>query len=101
MTCWPSRRGEFIMLSALIGGVRNEEAELGGAERLNRVIIKTGGAVLKLPGNERAKVERSKLTDYCLNTAHPTGKNKARVFSSALGLTVTDAPQLQNMLLEA
>jgi len=35
-------------------------------------------------------VETRKLRDYCLSPEHPRGRHKARVFASALGLTVDD-----------
>jgi len=56
---------------------------------------------MKLPNAENAVVEMSKLTDYCLNTAHFRGRNKARVFLSALGLTSDDSVELQRSLLKA
>lgn len=39
-----------------------------------------------------------KLTDYCLSPAHPRGKHKARVFETALGITVEEAEDLQTMI---
>jgi hypothetical protein len=39
--------------------------------------------------------------DYCLNTDHPRGQHKARVFASALGITSANAEDLQQKLLEA
>jgi len=42
-----------------------------------------------------------KLRDYCLNPLHDEGKHKARVFSSALGMTAADAEALRDLLLEA
>ena len=44
----------------------------------------------KLPNAERAVVDIAKLRDYSLNPTHDVGKHKARVFRSALGLTVDD-----------
>ena len=44
----------------------------------------------KLPNPENAVVETRKLRDYCLSPEHPRGRHKARVFASALGLTVDD-----------
>ncbi len=54
---------------------------------------------MKLPGGERAIVDIAKLRDYCLNDQHPRGRHKARVFASALGLTVADADVLRQALL--
>ena len=56
---------------------------------------------MKLPGGERAVVDIAKLRDYCLNDLHPRGRHKARVFASALGLTVAEADVLQRSLLNA
>jgi len=39
---------------------------------------------MKMPGGDKAIVEREKLTGYCLNPNHPRGKHKARVFSLVL-----------------
>jgi hypothetical protein len=49
---------------------------------------------MKLPNADLAIVDREKLHDYCLNQDHPRGKHKARVFESALGLTVADTEEL-------
>ena len=56
---------------------------------------------MKLPNTDRAIVPVAKLRDYSLNTAHPEGKHKARVFRSALGFTVKDAERLRQMILDA
>ena len=56
---------------------------------------------MKLPGGERAVVDIAKLRDYCLNDQHPRGRHKARVFASALGLTVADVDVLQQALRNA
>ena len=53
---------------------------------------------MKLPNGDRAVVDIAKLRDYCLNRGHPRGKHKARVFSTALGLTDVDAEALQSEL---
>ncbi|MES1244844.1 MAG: DUF6883 domain-containing protein [Acidobacteriota bacterium] len=44
-----------------------------------------------IPFGNRAEVSIQKLRDYCLNPLHDEGKNKARVFASALGMTAADA----------
>lgn len=54
---------------------------------------------MKLPNAERAVIDVEKLRDYCLNPTHEKGKNKARVFRSALGLTQQDAELLRQMIL--
>ncbi|MCE9530133.1 MAG: hypothetical protein K8T89_03200 [Planctomycetes bacterium] len=56
---------------------------------------------MKLPNAEQAVVEIAKLRDYCLNPDHPRGRNKARVFASALGMTAVHADELQASLLES
>jgi hypothetical protein len=55
----------------------------------------------KLPNPENAVVETRKLRDYCLSPEHPRGRHKARVFASALGLTVDDSQELRRALLAA
>ena len=55
----------------------------------------------KLPNPENALVETRKLRDYCLSPEHPRGRHKARVFASALGLTVDDSHELRRALLAA
>ena len=55
----------------------------------------------KLLNPENAVVETRKLRDYCLSPEHPRGKHKARVFASALGLTVDDSQELRRALLAA
>ena len=56
---------------------------------------------MKLPNGTRAVVDWTKLAGYCLNPAHPTGRNKARVFASALGITAAHAGTLHRALLDA
>lgn len=53
-----------------------------------------------MPGGEAATVHPQKLTDYCLNTEHPRGKHKARVFA-ALAFTAENADELRAALLRA
>lgn len=55
----------------------------------------------KLPNGDHAIVPLEKLTEYALNTEHPTGRHKARVFKAALGLTIADAEFLQMTLQSA
>ena len=47
-----------------------------------------------------AIVDRRKLQEYCLNTDHPRGRNKARVFAS-FGIRQADAEILREALLGA
>ncbi len=53
-----------------------------------------------LPNAENAVVDIRKLRDYCLNPEHREGKHKARLFLSALGMTVDNAEDLRQILLE-
>lgn len=55
---------------------------------------------MRIPNAERAVVDIRKLQDYCLNPSHDEGKHKARVFTSALGLTASDAEALREILLD-
>ena len=55
----------------------------------------------KLPNGENAIVPMEKLVGYCLNPDHPRGKDKARVFTSVLGLTQRDASQLEVLVRQA
>ena len=56
---------------------------------------------MTLPNSDRAVVDVRKLREYCLNTNHPRGQHKARVFRSALGWTVSEADDVRRRLLEA
>ena len=53
---------------------------------------------MKLPNAEKAVIELDKFTEYALNPDHPSGRHKARVFVSALGLTIKDAVFLQEQV---
>jgi hypothetical protein len=41
-----------------------------------------------LPLAESAFIEDRKLLNYCLSEEHPIGKHKARIFKSALNITI-------------
>jgi hypothetical protein len=57
---------------------------------------------MKLPRGHRARIDlRRKLLGYCLNMAHRTGRNKARVFQSALGIHAGNVHLLVNALRKA
>ena len=56
---------------------------------------------MRLPNAERAVVDTEKLRGYCLNTEHPRGRHKARVFLSVLGLAASDTQRLCKALLRA
>ena len=53
---------------------------------------------MRLPNADQAIVEIAKLRDYSLNTQHPEGKHKARVFQAALGFTAEDAVQVRELI---
>jgi hypothetical protein len=50
-----------------------------------------------LPDHDRAIIKADKLR-YCLDPTHETGRHKARVFASALGLDLASADVLERML---
>ena len=56
---------------------------------------------MNLPNTEKAVVNIAKLLDYSLNPEHEAGKHKARVFKSALGVTMDDAEWLRERILAA
>jgi hypothetical protein len=56
---------------------------------------------MKLPNAESAVVDIAKLRDYCLSPTHYRGRNKARVFQAALGITKQDAAELLAVLMRA
>jgi hypothetical protein len=53
-----------------------------------------------LPNAENAVVDIRNLRDYCLNPEHPSGKNKARLFLSILGMTADNAEELRQIISE-
>jgi hypothetical protein len=56
---------------------------------------------MRLPNGEHAIVLLEKLLDYCLDPEHPRGQHKARVFAAALGITLAEADELRDALLDA
>ncbi len=56
---------------------------------------------MKLPNSDQADVSLQKLIGYCLNPEHPSGKHKARVFASALGITAENADDLRELIQSA
>lgn len=56
---------------------------------------------MKLPNPEQAFIDDNKLAGYSLNLNHADGQHKARVFKSALNLTVDNIDELKSSLLEA
>ena len=55
---------------------------------------------MKLPNGEYAIVDIKKLLEYCLNSDHPRGRNKARVFAS-VGIREANAEDLRTAILAA
>ena len=55
---------------------------------------------MKLPNGEHAIVDIRKLREYCLNSEHPRGRNKARVFAS-VGIREAPAEDLRAAILAA
>jgi hypothetical protein len=55
---------------------------------------------MKLPNGEHAIVDIRKLLEYCLNSEHPRGRNKARVFAS-VGIRRANAEHLRTAILAA
>lgn len=53
---------------------------------------------MSLPNGGIAIVDATKLSDYVLSEDHPRGRNKARVFRAALGLTAIDTSVLKEAL---
>jgi hypothetical protein len=53
---------------------------------------------MKLPNGEKSEIAMEKLTDYCLNPEHPSGKHKARVFASVLGIKAQNADILRELV---
>ena len=76
-------------LSQLLYGKKVEENE----QALKEFLERSRGDVVTID------VE-GKLRGYALNPLHPTGKNKARVFKSALGFTQAGAENLEKQIRE-
>ncbi|MDX2138661.1 MAG: hypothetical protein SF123_11250 [Chloroflexota bacterium] len=55
---------------------------------------------MKLPNGDKAIIDLEKLTEYALNPEHPTGRHKAYVFKSALGIEREDAAVLLDFLMQ-
>ena len=53
---------------------------------------------MKLPEGDRALLPGGKLRDYCLSETHPRGRNKARVFRQALGVTADNPGPLEVLI---
>ena len=55
---------------------------------------------MTIPNAENALVDIRKLRDYTLNPMHRVGRHKARLFGALLGMSVDDAEELRDLLLE-
>src|SRR5438067_11391248 len=53
-----------------------------------------------LPNYERAEILRSKIEGYALNPVHDVGRDKARVFKSALGFDQSNWGLLKQRILD-
>lgn len=53
---------------------------------------------MKLPNGDRVSISTSKIVGYCLNKNHQTGKHKAKVFSSVLGITASNSEELEELI---
>lgn len=62
--------------------------------------MEESNSIKLIPNAENAVVDIRKLRNYCLNSEHSTGKHKARLFRSMLGMTTKDADELRQILLE-
>lgn len=56
---------------------------------------------MKLPSGASAIIPMEKLVGYCLNLNHSSGKHKARVFASALGIKADNAEDLRQLIAQA
>jgi hypothetical protein len=56
---------------------------------------------MKLVNGDRAIILSEKLLNYCLNPEHHSGKHKARVFASALGITAKNPEDLRQLIARA
>jgi filamentous hemagglutinin len=51
-----------------------------------------------LPNADQAVIDAAKIKSYALNPGHPVGRNKARVFDSALGFNQSNADEFINQV---
>ena len=54
-----------------------------------------------LPNSEQAILDIRKIEEYCLNSEHPRGRHKARLFRELIGLSRADSAWLRLTLLAA
>lgn len=84
-----------VVESGTEAGKASENAAAESSKDLGKT-IKNG----VLPNIDNAKIDPRKLTDYALNPNHPVGKNKAKVFESALGFNQSNADDLLKQIYE-
>ena len=53
---------------------------------------------MKLPNGDRAEIPDAKLLECCLDPQHTSGRHKARVFKSVLGIDRSNADLLKDIL---
>ena len=53
----------------------------------------------RLPNSDRAILDIEKIENYCLNSGHPRGRHKARVFKRVLGINRSHATWLRSSIL--
>jgi hypothetical protein len=56
---------------------------------------------MKIPGASLAFIDPRKLEEYSLSLAHPRGRHKARVFQSALNVSIRNVAELEMRIREA
>jgi hypothetical protein len=52
----------------------------------------------ELPNGDQTEISMQKLMSYCLNPEHLSGKHKARVFASVLGITIENVEILRQLV---
>ena len=76
----------------------DELTELENIAIRDRVLLVNEGPSARLLNSDLAIVDRRKAELYALNTSHPRGGDKARVFESALGFNRTNSEDLLRQL---
>jgi hypothetical protein len=56
---------------------------------------------MKIPGASRVFIDPRKLEEYSLSLEHPRGRHKARVFQSALDVSIKNIAELEMRIREA
>ena len=55
---------------------------------------------MHIPNAENAVVDIRKLRDYALSPTHRIGRHKARLFAALLDISIDDAEELRDLLLQ-